>query len=694
MRDIKRTYMNFSSRYKILAILVPILALLTLGAAQIYPDLVIKGKPWYDNRAFKSFSNVLSTVGSTKSTILVTDNMTLSGNQTINANTVLKFQNGAVLKPATNGITLTINGTVDALPNQKIFGNTATNNWVRFSKPIMVYPKWWGAPNNGMDSDTAAVLAAYNSLPTATDVGVGTSGGVLYHPGGVLKANLTILKDNVVLLCPESGGQGGGYYGQEQGTYWIADDVDSPVIQIGDGSHAFVAGSIIKNCTFRGGIIGQTNTGKYGLYLYSAYYPIFEHITIDGFITENFWQKFSSGTSCNHCLIVADNENPSNTVRQDELSGAQPKFTHSWLFGSWCQDDNASKALYNAACSDGSFYLIKGANGISLDHSVGEIFRSNHGLLFDLNIGSPIEGTSGSYIESLDWTDGYKNYSQKTVIAAYNSQGNYPWGYMIKGPLSLLGAYKRQDGTIDNDAYTGAALINFGSVTNDLTDNTFRYTNCIAGLEDNDTIKCKAAIYKDGNKKLIIRNQAQGIEMQGQGTYVPSVRITGDNYSNPGALDVYNPHGVAAYFRTDNGTGSVGETGTACTSCVGQKGVSRRGFGLQGSTVTGFGASLFLSEDGNGTVLNLDSSASTSGKALAINGLLNFTDNAAALTGGLPVNYIYRSGDTLKITPPAGPPATTSIASVTAPADLSFWLIEHKDVLAVGSIYPFVCGVR
>ncbi len=98
----------------------------------------------------------------------------INANFTIPANVTLKPERGAVLTVAT-GMTLTINGPLDARPYQ-IFSCAGTGKVVfgNGSTPE-VHPEWWGAIGDGSVDCTAAIQAAFNSLPAGNIEG-GDSG--------------------------------------------------------------------------------------------------------------------------------------------------------------------------------------------------------------------------------------------------------------------------------------------------------------------------------------------------------------------------------------------------------------------------------------------------------------------------------------------------------------------------------------
>lgn len=57
-----------------------------LWAAQIYPDILVKGAPWYDLRAYSDLSTALTAIGSSEKTLLVLGNVPVSEDTTIPAN--------------------------------------------------------------------------------------------------------------------------------------------------------------------------------------------------------------------------------------------------------------------------------------------------------------------------------------------------------------------------------------------------------------------------------------------------------------------------------------------------------------------------------------------------------------------------------------------------------------------------------
>jgi len=170
--------------------------------AQYVPDLVVTepGAIFTDMRAWgtnnAAFGDALSDIGTTPTTLVISEDVTITDVQLVESNTTLKFVNGAKII-LTDSATLSILGTIDAGRHQ-IFQDNATissadttlgftelqRGLVTFSNstyiPVdgetaayistagnnlqdYVYPEWWGAVHDDATSDRDAIQNALDS---------------------------------------------------------------------------------------------------------------------------------------------------------------------------------------------------------------------------------------------------------------------------------------------------------------------------------------------------------------------------------------------------------------------------------------------------------------------------------------------------------------------------------------------------
>lgn len=202
-------------------------------------------------------------IGSTPRTLLLDTVASVDDNVTIPSTLTLFIIQGGGISVAA-GKTLSMAASPEAGHNDyQIFWGGGS---VSFSKPVTVSPKWWGAPNNGTDSDTAAVQAAYNSLSTYT------GGQINIYPGNWV-FNVVSKKYNVFF-------NGGGAIYNGESSSWAPDNETAPVITIGGWGVAESApGNKISNFVLKA---KSANSAK-GIWLHNTYNSVVDHFSIIGF---------------------------------------------------------------------------------------------------------------------------------------------------------------------------------------------------------------------------------------------------------------------------------------------------------------------------------------------------------------------------------------------------------------------------
>jgi parallel beta-helix repeat protein len=138
-----------------------------------------------------AFSDLLTTIGSSPSTILFTSGAyKLSSNITIPSNVTLWFLKGAMLSPDV-GVTITINGSLESNVFQIFTGDGVVKGDIKVSH---LYPQWWGAKGDGVSDDIDAI--------EKTIASVNASKGKLikFIEGVYLVSRTIIINQNKIIL--------------------------------------------------------------------------------------------------------------------------------------------------------------------------------------------------------------------------------------------------------------------------------------------------------------------------------------------------------------------------------------------------------------------------------------------------------------------------------------------------------------
>ena len=104
--------------------------------------------------------------------IIVDGYQPVAANRTIPADQSVRFENGGSFQVAA-GVTLTIEGSLDGAPMQKIFGGAGTV--LLGTRTPWVHPEWWGA-------SAAPIAPEFRSLGTAARGLSSSSAGFPSHP--------------------------------------------------------------------------------------------------------------------------------------------------------------------------------------------------------------------------------------------------------------------------------------------------------------------------------------------------------------------------------------------------------------------------------------------------------------------------------------------------------------------------------
>ena len=158
---------------------------------------------WKACRAYSSFENAISNIGSTETILLVQDVEAIADNVTIPSTMTLRLVHGGSLSIA-SGKTVTMNGHIEAGLYQ-IFEGAGT---VAFGAGAVkeVYPQWWGENTTPGTTDmTAAIQAAIN-----TGLSVFISPGTYKITSVIdLASNMEIRGEYGLSILQMAGGQNG-----------------------------------------------------------------------------------------------------------------------------------------------------------------------------------------------------------------------------------------------------------------------------------------------------------------------------------------------------------------------------------------------------------------------------------------------------------------------------------------------------
>ena len=129
----------------------------------------------FDACRYATLTAALTAYGSGPGTFTIACALPATANAILDATTTLRFEQAGYLYCNTNGVTLTINGPIDA-PLRRIFsltnGCTVTPS---ANATFVLYPQWWGILGDGITNNTTALQLILTALPT---------GSVLHFPCG------------------------------------------------------------------------------------------------------------------------------------------------------------------------------------------------------------------------------------------------------------------------------------------------------------------------------------------------------------------------------------------------------------------------------------------------------------------------------------------------------------------------------
>ncbi|MCP3683424.1 MAG: hypothetical protein GY861_12120 [bacterium] len=139
-------------------------------------------------------ASLVTTIGSTNVTLVISKSITLTTNLTIPSNITLDFIGLGVINQG--AYSLTINGYVNITHGSQAFSG-AGNLYLNKNRKLDV--NWFGADRTGATLSTTAIQKAIDTLENTVSGGA-TGGGIVYLPGGrYLSGSLLISKQFVSL---------------------------------------------------------------------------------------------------------------------------------------------------------------------------------------------------------------------------------------------------------------------------------------------------------------------------------------------------------------------------------------------------------------------------------------------------------------------------------------------------------------
>ena len=222
---------------------------------------------WKACRAYSSFENAISNIGSTETILLVQDVEAIADNVTIPSTMTLRLVHGGSLSIA-SGKTVTMNGHIEAGLHQIFEGAGSVDFGANTVREI--YPEWWGIDGT---ADEVQINAAINSLPVVagvTSFGVTPSsfGGTVWLNGTYTIAAPVIIFEGIVL-------DGHSMFTTE--IYNGATSSEDAVQAINGGRATNEFFPAVRNMK----ITGNGSSGD-GLYIYKPNYGIYENLLIKG----------------------------------------------------------------------------------------------------------------------------------------------------------------------------------------------------------------------------------------------------------------------------------------------------------------------------------------------------------------------------------------------------------------------------
>lgn len=303
----------------------------------------------------------------------------------------------------------------------KSTGSTTARNLAdRFSETRNV--KDFGAAGDGTTDDTESVRAAYAAIPTG--------GGTLLFPPGKYKFNLAVTNYNIHIQGSGSVKASNG--GDSVDTAFIPADLASPVIQVGNDSY-YVRGFQMTGCTIYGGAGPYGDTGLY--FAGGATECFVRNVAIWNF---KYNVKYQSGSNYPCTLIFIDGF----TMQSSSDSGARCFYAYSpaWVGNAYTTGIYLSNGHVNGPTGSSS-YAIE-LDGVAM-------YLSN--VYFDLSAGKGVKlkrtnggGAGSPYLVCSGVA--FDHPHDTSVLIDVESSSYYALSSYLRGSASVRGQLQLADG--------------------------------------------------------------------------------------------------------------------------------------------------------------------------------------------------------------------------------------------------------
>jgi hypothetical protein len=164
----------------------------------------------YNLANYLTLAVAVSAIGSSKATLIIASDMTVSASLTVPSTTTLRFLNGAKLTVA-SGQTLAINGPVDA-GHFQIFAGSGTVSLSAYANPLSI--AWFGVAGDNTTDDRANYQKILNAAPSYSTI---------IHPDGFncsISGKLTMNGKTGIKLIGSAAPLASAYNGQGPAITW------------------------------------------------------------------------------------------------------------------------------------------------------------------------------------------------------------------------------------------------------------------------------------------------------------------------------------------------------------------------------------------------------------------------------------------------------------------------------------------
>lgn len=375
---------------------------------------------------YADFATALTTIGSTATTLLVNEDVTISADTTIPSNVQLVCTEGNILTVA-SGKVLTINGPF-LCGLQQIFAGTGT---VEFTNVTEVYPEWWGGLGDGTSDDSAEVRAAMISLPA--------EGGKVRFSCKNWTFNLTVDQPNIWL--DGCGATSNTYWATGQ---WQAYDTTLPLVKVTSVAYSTGVkantGFQLTNAHLNGINSDGVKFGQKGLLIRSSEYHNIDNVNVEYFVT----YQLQLGDS--DMVALGESGINSEWVYFGNFSNSTFKAHQTYTTGDTIKqiyDGNGVTSQYFANCniygpSASGGYTLYNVTNQRFTNSYMQIPADGHGLYKSsiasgkyMLVNTTVEGPySGDYYADTACT-----------VTSYHTTGNSVFSVLQMSNVNITGNY-------------------------------------------------------------------------------------------------------------------------------------------------------------------------------------------------------------------------------------------------------------